>query len=937
MKKPRETGKRVGRYVVAGAMAFLWATALSGEEPSVLRLPVESYRLPNGLKVALSHEPGAPRTAVCVAYHVGSKNERAGLTGFAHFFEHMMFRGTHHVPNFDVPLQAAGGSPNAFTSEDVTVYFETIPNNYLERALYMEANRMEFLSSALDQEKFDTEREVVKNERRQRMENAPYGLASETLSATVYPEGHPYSWSVIGSMDDLNRATLDDLRRFFYEFYHPGNATLTLLGGFDPDEAKLLIEKYFGCLSAGSDLQPVTSPATPAQAKRIVQKDRVQFPRVYLAWPTVEETSEDAAALDLLSSLLSSGDASRLEKTLVRDKQMAIQVNASSNVNEIGGMFVIDAVAAPQATVEDLEKQIAAELDKIRETPPEADELQRVKTKLRTSQLVGLTSPNQRTIVIALGLAQHNDPHYYEEQLKRLEAVTPEDLQRVAGKYLVADHVVLVVEPVKPGEEESVAVKSGPLPSDQPAAELKPRKMTGGPDWDQMPDPSPRGTFSPPSFTRHQLSNGMEVRIAPWTTLPLVTARLLVNAGSADNSPDEAGLASLTARLWDKGTGELTATQFAEALDALGTSLSVAAGSDTTQMSFTVEKQGLAGTLKLIGSLIAQPRFDLSDFEREKKLHLSALVSGTDSPSWIAQRVFTGLLYGKGHPYSTPSMGFVPSVEGITLDQVKTYYRTRFVPQNATLIVVGDVKTDDFLTQLEEALAGWKSDTAVEKRHIPDGQAPGGVVYVVDKPGSVQSVISVGRVWRDRRDDTYFATRIGNRVLGGDFLSRINQNLRERNGYTYGARSGFQFHRVGGDWTTTTSVRADVTGAALREIIRELDALRGDRPLSADEIRSAQDAELNVFPQSFETPSSIAAVLSQLAIYDLDDQYLKDYLVTLAATEQGEVDKAMQEMVEPEARTILVVGDRQRVVPQLKDAGFEDIRFIDSDGKPVKE
>ncbi len=491
MRKLQETRWWVCRGAAAGALALLVATASWGEEPIVLKLPVETYRLPNGLTVALSHESGAPRTTVCVAYHVGSKNERPGLTGFAHFFEHMMFRGTQHVPNFDVPLQKAGGSPNAFTSEDVTVYFETIPNNYLERTLYMEANRMAFLSSALDQEKFDTEREVVKNERRQRMENAPYGLAGETLSAAVYPPGHPYSWSVIGSMTDLNRATLDDLRRFFQEFYHPGNATLTLVGGFDSEDAKALIERYFGPLSSGPKVQPVEAVATPTIAKRIIQKDRVQFPRVYMAWPTVAETSEDAAALDLLSSLLSSGDASRLEKSLVRDKQLAVEVRTSSNVNEIGGMFVVDATAAPQAKVEDIEGLIEAELTRIKEEAPGEDEVQRVKTKLRTSQLVGLTSPMQRTFVIALGLAQHNDPHYYEKSLAKLEAVTPQDIQRVARKYLLDPRVVLVVEPVQPGEDESTAVAAGPLPGDRAAPELPPRTIGDGPDWNRIPDPAP--------------------------------------------------------------------------------------------------------------------------------------------------------------------------------------------------------------------------------------------------------------------------------------------------------------------------------------------------------------------------------------------------------------------------------------------------------------
>jgi zinc protease len=360
----------------------------------------------------------------------------------------------------------------------------------------------------------------------------------------------------------------------------------------------------------------------------------------------------------------------------------------------------------------------------------------------------------------------------------------------------------------------------------------------------------------------------------------------------------------------------------------------VATGADTTQLSFTVEKRGLDETLKLVREVVALPRFDTADFEREKKLHLSALASGPDSPSWIARRVFSGLLYGKGHPYSTPRMGFSSSVHAITLEHVKDYYRQRFVPENATLIVVGDVQADELMSALEDVWASWQTDTKVQPRRIPAAQASGGHVYLVDKPGAVQSVITVGRIWRGRQDDTYFATRIGNRVLGGDFLSRINQNLRERNGYTYGARSGFQFRRQGGDWNITTSVRADVTGAALQEIIRELDAMRDSRPIAESEVRMARDAELSVFPQSFDTPSNIAAVLAQLAIYDLHDRYLTTYADTLAGTSSDAVDQAMRQLVDPAAQTILVVGDRQSVVPQLKKAGFDVIRLIDSDGQP---
>ncbi len=556
---------------------------------SVPNIPIQSYVLANGLKVALSHDPAAPRTTVCVAYHVGSKNERPGLTGFAHFFEHMMFRGTKNVPDFDMPLQQAGGSPNAFTNEDVTVYFETLPNNYVKRALYMEAERMAFLSSALDQEKFDTEREVVKNERRQRMENAPYGLADEAIASYVFPKGHPYSWSVIGSMKDLNRATLKDLRQFFNEFYHPANATLTLVGGFDVAEARQWIETYFGPIARGPLPAPIDVPPTPPVDRHVVQKDRVQFPRVYWTWPTVSESDADAPALDLLSMVLSSGDASRLTQALVIKSQVAADADASSETSELGGMFKVVATLAPGKSVDEAEQLMGEVIHDVQSSPVSEAELARVKAKYRTGLLIGLTSPLRRAFVIGLGLAQHDDPDYYRKLFTRYEAVTPADIQRVAQKYLVDQKVVLVVEPVGPGESESEAVVAGPIGGSEPRQEVAERGPAPGPDWSKMPSATEQQPFAPPAFERRTLSNGLEVWLAQWHTLPLVSVRLIVRTGSVDDTAAHGGLSALTADLWDQGTEQLTSTEFAEAVDTLGTSIHVSSDTDTTIMSFTAE------------------------------------------------------------------------------------------------------------------------------------------------------------------------------------------------------------------------------------------------------------------------------------------------------------------------------------------------------------
>ncbi|MBX6315297.1 MAG: insulinase family protein, partial [Isosphaeraceae bacterium] len=403
------------RLVACLALLLLVPRPGLAAEPKLPNLALESYRLPNGLKVALHRDATVPRVTVCVAYHVGSKNERAGRTGFAHFFEHMMFRGTQHVPNYDLPLHETGAQTNATTSEDMTIYFETVPSNYLERALYLEAERLAFLPFALNREKFDTEREVVKNERRQSLENVPYGLAEETLLAHVFPKGHPYSWSVIGSMKDLDAATLEDLKQFFAEFYHVGNATLCLAGDFDPAQAKAWIETYFGPLQPGPAPRKVEVPREPSrqEARRLEQFDDVQLPRVYWAWPTVADKHPDAPALDLLAKVLAGGDASRLHKALVLNKRLATEVSARSDTKEIAGLFVLDATADEGKSIAEIEPVLAEEIERLRREPPTAEEVTRAQAKFEKMVFGALTSPLNRAFTLAVGFAEYDDPAYY--------------------------------------------------------------------------------------------------------------------------------------------------------------------------------------------------------------------------------------------------------------------------------------------------------------------------------------------------------------------------------------------------------------------------------------------------------------------------------------------------------------------------------------------
>jgi len=925
------------RLILLFLVTLLPASA-HGEHPELKgpKLEIESYRLPNGLKIALHRDATVPRVVVCVAYHVGSKNERAGRTGFAHFFEHMMFRGTKNVPSYDIPLQETGAQSNAFTNEDMTVFFETVSSEYLERALYLEAERLAFLPSALDQSKFDTEREVVKNERRQTVDNVPYGLVEETLLARVFPKGHPYSWPVIGSMKDLSAASLDDLKSFFAEFYHPANATICLVGDFDPARAKDLIARYFGPLAAGSRPTPVRPQPVAARSTHVDLADEVKLPRIHWSWPTVADDHPDSAALDMLATLLAGGDTSRLYKSLVRDLRLAKDVKADNDTKEIAGFFTLLATAAEGKTTADIESVFRKEIAGLRAEPPSPAELARVLAREETSQYALLTRALGRAIAISAGFAQKDDPEHYRKQFARYFQVTPADIQRVASRYLTDDKVTLLVRPLKPGEPKSEPAPVGPDPDTARSAAVSTRPPAQGPDWSKLPGPTKPPAFQPPRYVRRSLSNGIDLWIATWKTLPLVQFSLAVPIGTGDDPEGKAGLAHLTARLLDQGTASRTATELAEAFEQLGTAVRVGAGHDNTKVGVSVLARNLDPTLTLLAEMLASPRFDPKDFDRERTQQLAGLLQGPDDVDWLARRALPIVMFRPDHPYGKPAEGYPGTVKRLTLDDVRAFHASGFGPKGARLIVTGDVDPDAVTRVLERTLGRWRgSNSGPRPRPLAEVKPEPGLIYLVDKPGAVQSVINVGRHWVDRRDPRYMATLVGNHLLGEDFLSRLNKNLREDHGYTYGAGSAFDFRRGKSIWHVSSSVRADATAPALREILKELDALADVRPITADEIDKARSARARSYPEGFESPSGIATALAEIAEFGLPADYLETFLPNLERVSLAETQKSMTEVVAPAERFILVVGDRKTVEPELTKAGFKAIKVITYDGKPM--
>lgn len=925
--------RQLSAALLALANLFVCVRQMPAQVPDVA---TKEFRLDNGLKVVFHQDRTVPRVNVIVAFHVGSKNERPGRTGFAHFFEHMMFRGTKHVPNYDKPLQEAGATSNAYTTEDMTVYFETVPTNFLERALYLEADRLAWLPTALDQEKFDTEREVVKNERRQSYENVPYGLAEETILANLYPAGHPYRWSVIGSMDDLNRATLNDLKAFFAEFYHPANATLCLTGDFDPDQAEKLIRKYFTPIPAGAMPGRIIPPAVETVDKSVTLVDKVAQPRLYQVWHAVDDNAADAPALELLGQLMSAGEASRLYERIVIRDQSATSVSLSFVGSEVDGYLQLAATIAPGRTIEEVEKAVHEEIARIRSEAPSKRELDRLKAQYELAAFVPLEDPQSLGFTLATGSAQYGDSKRFRKKIDRVLAVEPDRIRAVADKYLLEKKLRLVVRPAAEGEEKTPAVKGvGPLATGaEEAARRFVEPAASTVDWSAMPGPAQRPEYMPPEYAVRKLSNGLEL----WHVRkdsPLVHMELSLLGGSLDDPAELDGIAALTGAMMDKGTKSKTNRELTEAFELLGSTPDIGIGDDRSSISITLLPRNAGPALGLISELLREPRLEAEEFDRQKKLMTAALKRGPDSPAYLASRAFARMVYGSGSRFGHPADGTMASLDRIDPANVAEFLKNLADPAAARLFVVGPLTTDEAVTLIEKNLADWK--TAANRHEAQPARpaeavtAQAGVVYLVDKPGAVQSVIRVGRRWKPRSDTAaYLPGRLGNYTLGGDFLSRLNQNLREKNGFSYGAGSGFSYAHGGERWTIATSVRTDATGAALKEIFNELDGLLagGKVPLTDVDFGLAVEALIQSFPEGFSTAADVLAALQELADFGLDRSEWTNYVRRVGAVPKAAVSQVMAELVAPESRVVVIAGDRKTIEADLKKNGFERIVVI---------
>ena len=866
-----------------------------------IKIAFEKYTLSNGLDVILHEDHSIPVAAVDLWYHVGSQNEEPDRTGFAHLFEHIMFEGSkHHNEEYFKPLQEAGASVNGSTTTDRTNYYETVPSNYLELALWLEADRMGFLLDALDQTRFDVQRDVVKNERRQSYENRPYGLASQEIRKSLFPPNHPYHWQTIGSQEHLDAASLDDVKDFFRRFYAPNNASLSIAGDIDVAETKRLVERYFAGLTPAAPV-PRIERWQPRLASEVGLnlEDRVQLQRLYYAWPGPPRFDADEAALDVLMSVLGEGRSSRLYRSLVYEKQIARDVNAYYSAMEIAGEVRIDATIAPTGSVTAVEEAIFAELSRIQAAPPATDEVQRAINGLEAHfvrQLESVGGFGGRADMLNYFNVFTGDPGRLNSDFERYASVTAADVQRVARQHFEPGRVRLLVSP-----KEEVA----PSPVEV--------------DRTLRPQPAPAPSFRPPRPRRLTLAGGLDLLVVEKREVPTVALALYFAGGAVTDPAGRSGLASFTGRLMTEGTKKRSSVEIADEGEFIAAQPSVSVDREGVIVSTEALSRHWPRALALLADVVREPVFPEDEVERVRRERLTDLRRLRDEANAIAGRIENGLLFGEETPHGHPLTGREASVAEFGRAELVELHEAIYLRGRPTFLVVGDIEAETAARQLEEAFGGWTEGATAAATPASAAARGATTVYLIDKPAAAQSVIAAAQVTVGRTHADYAPLTVMNMAFGGQFTSRLNMNLREEKGYTYGYRSRFDWRKAQSTFSAGGAVQTAVTKESLIETLKEFGELQGARPIEADEFEKSRLGLIRGFPPTFETPSQVMRRLIDMVHFGLPDDYYDDHVARLEAVTLADVRRAAAEHVEGERLTLVVVGDRQVIEAGLRE------------------
>jgi zinc protease len=875
----------------------------------------EQFTLDNGLTVIVHEDHKTPIVAVNSWYHVGSKNEKEGKTGFAHLFEHLMFGGSEHVPGSYIEAMERIGATdlNGTTSEDRTNYFENVPASALEYALFAESDRMGHFYSTISQEILDLQRGVVQNEKRQG-DNQPYAIVEDLVVRATYPVGHPYAHTVIGAMEDLDSASLDDVREWFRTYYTPSNAVLVLAGDITVSEAEKLVRRYYGDIPPGVPVSHQRSWIAKMTGEHREQvQDRVPHARIYKTWNVPGYGTAEADYLRLTSSLLSSGKNSRLYKRLVYDDQIATQVGAYLDEREIGSQFVVVATAKAGEDLRKVERVLDQELDRFLHEGPTERELQRVKTQSFASFIRGVERIGGfggKSDILASSQTYLGSPHGYREKLRRLDKATFAEVQNTAREWLSAGVYTLEVLPFRE------------VPNGKPATDGR----------DRLPEIGPPHDLRLPVLEEARLSNGLRVLVAERHEIPVVNLWLDVDAGYAADYSAAPGTARLVSSLLTGGTARRSALEISDELQMLGAQLSTGANLDLSTVYVSALKATLDESLDLFADVVLNPVFPEADFERQKQLQLAAIANEKVTPLQMALRALPPILFGSDHAYGMPltGSGTEESVTALTRDDMLRHHSSWFRPNNATLIVAGDTSLAEILPKLEAAFGSWKSAPTPEKNLRPAPRPAKPAIYVVNKPGAVHSVVIAGTIAPapDPRNEVALETM--NNVFGGTFGARLNMNLREEKHWSYGAASVLYAARGQRPFIAYASVQGDKTADSVREMLNELRGITGAKPIEPGELEKVKQQQILELPGAHETTNAVGNLFGDLLQLGLPLDYYNHYVSRVNALTIPELEACARELLDPEKMIWMIVGDRAMLEPALRDLGIGEVTGMEA-------
>lgn len=921
---------------------------LSSKTATKLSIEFEKYQLDNGLDVVLHQDKSDPIVSLAVQYGVGSNREKAGRTGFAHLFEHMLFQESENVPQdqFFKKIQDAGGTLNGGTWKDGTIYYEIVPNNALETVLWLESDRMGFLINTVTESAFYNQQEVVQNEKRQRVDNNPYGHTSWVIDKNLYPEGHPYNWQVIGELVDLQNATIDDVKEFYNSYYGPNNATLVLAGDFETEDAKALIKKYFGEINPKAEvakLEPQT--ITLSKTKRLFHEDNfATAPQLNMVWPTPQQYTEDAYALDFLAELISSGKKAPLYQVLVKDKNLTSRTTAYNNSQELAGEFYITITANNGVNLNEVEAGIFEAFKLLEKEGVSDSDVERIKAGLETGFYNGIGSVLGKSFQLAQYNVFAGDPGFITTDIENIKKVTKEDVMRVYNKY-IKDKPFVMTSFVPKGQLILITENSTKAPVVEEKISENIAKIVKSTNQEILKTPSnfdrsvePLQGTSPklniPSIWTTTLENGMKVYGIVQNEIPTVNFSLVMEGGHLLDDINKNGVANLMTDIMMEGTANKTPQELEEEIEMLGARINMYTTRESIVISANCLVRNFDETLALVEEILLEPRWDEEEFARIKIKTINEIKRSDANPNVVAGRVYNKILYGKNHIFSYPTSGTVASVEALTIEDLKAFYYKNFSPSISNFHIVGAITEADSKNNLASLGEKWKAKEVIIPSYSIDNNRDKASLYFVDIPGAKQSIINIGYISMARTDKDFYPAEVMNYKLGGSFSGNVNLILREEKGYTYGARTGFNGSKIKGTFKASSSVRTNTTGESVSIFKEEITDYKNG--VSQEDLDFTKNAMIKSNARRFETQFSLLGMLQEMSTYNLPADYIAKEEAFISAMTLEQHKQLANKYLDETKMAYVVIGDAATQFSQFKDMDFDEVKLMSKEGQELE-